>query len=321
MNMEINKKVVLITGIGGFAGSHLAELLLAEGDEVHGTVRVRSDLHRIEHIKDKLILHYVELTDYLSVEGVILKIKPDEIYHLAAQSTVRQSWDMPMENYMINTIGPIHVFEACRKLEKKPAILNCSTSEVYGEVVGAINEETSANPITHYGISKYSQDMIGRLYHRAYGIPIVTSRSFNVTGPKRSDMFADSNFAKQIAEIETGKKEPVIMHGNLDTERDFIDVRDVVRAYVMMLRSGRYGEIFCVGSGQPRSIQFMLDILLSNTIRKDIKDAIDPERMRPVDTKTMKCDNTKMRSLGWEQTIPIEQSVIDTLNYWRERIK
>ncbi len=316
-----NKKIILITGINGFAGSHLAELLLDENHEVHGTVRVRSDLHRIEHIKDKLTLHYMELTDYLSVEGVILKVKPDEIYHLAAQSTVRQSWDMPMENYMINAIGAVHVFESCRKLDKKPDILNVSTSEVYGEIKGVINEDTIQNPNTHYGISKNAQDSIGRLYHRAYDLPIVTSRSFNVTGPRRSDMFADSTFAKQVAEIEAGKKEPVVMHGNLTSERDFVDVRDIVRAYIMILRSGRFGEVFCIGSGQPRSIQFMLDVLLEKTTRKDIKDTIDPDRMRPVDTKTMKCDNTKIKSLGWSPTISIEQSVEDTLNYWRERIK
>lgn len=316
-----NKKTILISGINGFAGSYLAELLVSEGHEVHGTVRIRADLHRIEHIKDKITLHYMELTDYLSVEGVILKVKPDEIYHLAAQSVVRQSWDMPMENYMINTLGTVHMFEACRKLEKKPAVLNVSTSETYGLVEGSINENTVQNPNTHYGISKLSQDFIGRLYYNAYGLPVVTSRSFNITGPRRSDAFADSNFAKQVAEIEAGKKEPVIKHGNLDSERDFVDVRDVMRAYVMMLRSGRYGEVFCVGSGQPRSIQFMLDVLLEKTDRKDIKDEIDPDRMRPVDTKTMKCDNTKIKSLGWEPTISIEQSVEDTLNYWRERVK
>ena len=316
-----NKKRVLISGINGFAGSHLAELLVAEGHDVHGTVRIRSDLHRIEDIKDKLTLHYVELTDYLSVEGVILKVRPDEIYHLAAQSTVRQSWDMPMENYMINTLGTIHIFESCRKLENKPAVLNVSTSEVYGMVEGPTNEDTMPNPNTHYGISKLSQDLIGRLYHKAYGLPVVTSRSFNVTGPKRSAIFADSDFAKQIAEMEIGKREPVIKHGNLTSERDFVDVQDVVRAYVMMLRSGRYGEIFCVGSGQPRSIQFMLDTLLKLSTRKDIKDEIDPDRMRPVDTKTMQCDNTKIKSLGWEQTISIEKSVEDTLNYWREMVK
>ncbi len=314
-------KTILVTGINGFAASHLARKLLKEDNtEIHGTIRIRSDLHRIKDIKHKLHLHYVELTDYVSVENVISKIMPDEIYHLAAQTTVRQSWDMPMENYMINTLGTIHIMESCKKLDKKPAILNVSTSETYGEVDGSINEETQQNPNTHYGISKLTQDLIGRLYYKAYGFPVVTTRAFNVTGPMRSDMFADSSFAKQVAEIEVGKLEPVIRHGNLDSARDFIDVRDVIDAYVLALRSGRYGEVFCIGRGEPRTIKSLLDLLVANSTVKGIKTEIDPARLRPVDTRSMECDNSKMRSLGWEPKVDIEQSVKDTLEYWREYI-
>jgi GDP-4-dehydro-6-deoxy-D-mannose reductase len=312
---------VLITGINGFAASHLARFLVNQGCEVHGTVRIRSDLHRIEDIKNSLTLHTMELTDYLNVESVILKVRPDEIYHLAAQSAVRQSWDMPSENYRINADGTINVMESVRKLDYMPRILNVSTCEVYGDVKeGVIDENTMPNPNTHYGISKYTQDMIGRLYQRAYGIPVMTSRSFNVTGAGRSDAFVDSNFAKQVVEIELGLKDPVIRHGNLASVRDFTDIKDVVKAYVSIIRLGVPGEVYVIASEKLVSIQLLLDILLKNSSLKDIKDEIDPDRMRPVDTKGTLGNATKIKQLGWEHTVPFETSMIELLDYWRSRL-
>jgi len=314
-------KKILITGINGFAASHLARYLVNEGNEVHGTVRVRSDLHRIEDIKDKLKLHFMELTDYLNVEKVILEVKPEEIYHLAAQSAVRQSWDMPTENYRINVDGTIHVMEACRKLENKPPILNVSTCEVYGETKDlVINEDTKPDPNTHYGISKYGQDMVGRLYHKAYGLPVITSRSFNVTGEGRAEVFVDSSFAKQIVEIELGLKEPVIKHGNLGSFRDFTDIKDVVKAYVKILREGNVGEVYCIATEKLVQIQELLNILLKNSTAKNITDEIDPERMRPVDTKGTVGDVAKLKQLGWTAEVPFEQSMVELLNYWRSRL-
>jgi len=243
--METEKKKILVTGINGFAASHLARHLLSEGHEVHGTIRVRSDLHRIGDIRKNLILHTMELTDCLNVEKVIFDVKPDEIYHLAAQSAVRQSWDMPTENYRVNIDGTIFILEACRKLENKPRILNVSTCEVYGNTKDEIiDENTAGNPNTHYGISKYGQDMVGRLYYKAYDLPVITTRSFNVTGHGRAEVFVDSNFAKQVIEIELGLQEPVIKHGNLESVRDFTDIKDVVNGYVIALRQGTPGEVY-----------------------------------------------------------------------------
>lgn len=317
----MEKKIILITGISGFAASHLARYLVNEGHEVHGTIRIRSDLHRIEDIKSKLTLHTIELTDALNVESVILSVKPDEIYHLAAQSAVRQSWDMPTENYRINVDGTIYIMEACRKLEKKPRILNVSTCEVYGEPKeSVINEDTTPNPNTHYGISKYTQDMVGRLYHRAYGLPVVTSRSFNVTGAGRADAFVDSNFARQVVEIELGLKEPVIKHGNLASMRDFTDIKDVVRAYVTILRKGNPGEVYVIASEKLTSIQELLRTLILHSALPSIKDEIDPERMRPVDTKGTVGDCSKLKQLGWERTVPFETSMVELLEYWRSRL-
>ena len=317
---EVRANKVLITGINGFAASHLARYLLELGYEVHGTIRVRSDLHRISDIVKKIKMHQVELTDYLSVEHVILNVKPDQIYHLAAQSTVRPSWDMPSENYRINVDGTINVLESCRKLTYKPEILNVSTSESYGDTGEEITEETAQRPNTHYGVSKTAQDMIGRMYFKAYGLPVVTSRSFNITGPGRADAFVDSNFAKQVAEIEKGIVSPAIRHGNLTSKRDFTDVRDVVRAYVMIMESKRFGEIFNICTGKSHSIQEVLSTLVSLSTSKDISTEVDPERFRPIDTKDMICKGEKIRELGWTPKIRFEESMEALLNYWRNRI-
>jgi len=311
---------ILITGVNGFAASHLARELV-KNHKVHGTVRIRSDLHRINDILGKLTLHTMELTDYLNVERVILEVKPDRIYHLAAQSAVRQSWDMPSENYRINVDGAINILEACRKLDKKPRILNVSTCEIYGEPDGVIDEDTKPDPNTHYGISKYAQDMIGRMYFKAYGIPVVTTRSFNVTGEGRADVFVDSSFAKQIVEIEKGVREPVIKHGNLDSVRDFTDVKDVIRAYTLALEQGEAGQVYCITSGELTQIKDLLKLLIKNsTYKGEIKDEIDPQRLRPIDTRGTKGRSDKMYALGWIRTIPLEQSMVDLLNYWRKRL-
>ena len=314
-------KKILITGINGFAASHLARKLLQEGNEVSGTIRTRSDLYKIEDIKDKLNLYLIELTDAHAVEKVIKEVRPDEIYHLAAQSYVKLSWDAPLETYRINIDGTINILEAVRRLEIKPAILITSTSEIYGEIEGKINENTVPNPITHYGISKYAQDMIARLYHRSYGMNIVITRAFNITGSGRADVFVDSSFAKQVVEIENGKK-PIIYHGNLESERDFVSVHDVVEGYVKALRSKKWGEVFCLGSGKPIKISHILKSLITfSDMPEDIKTEVDKKRFRPVDTKTMRCDYSKAKKvLNWEPKISIRESLIELLDYWRERL-
>lgn len=314
---NLSNKRILVTGISGFAASHLARKLLKEGNEVHGTMRVRSNLSKIEDIKDKLHLHLIELTDPFIVENVINEVKPDEIYHLAAQSYVKLSWDAPIETYNINIAGTINLFEAVKKLKLDSRILVTSTSEIYGEIDGDINEDTVPNPITHYGISKYAQDMIARLYARSFGMKVVITRAFNITGPGRGEVFVDSSFAKQIADIEKGK-EPLIEHGNLESERDFISIHDVIDGYVKALRSERWGEVFCLGSGKPVKIKDLLNSLIKLSTHKGIKTRVDKKRLRPTDTKTMKCDYSKAKGvLGWQPKVPLEESLLELLNYWR----
>lgn len=306
---------ILITGVNGFAASHLARQLVKEGHEVHGTVRTRSDLSKIKDLDLKL--HLMEITDSGCVEKIIKEIQPDEIYHLAAQSYVKLSWDAPLETYRINVDGTINLLEAVRKFCPKAHILVTSTSEVYGDVEGEINEQTTPKPNTHYGISKYAQDLIAQLYHRSYGLNIVITRSFNITGPGRASVFVDSSFAQQIAKIEKGA-EPIIYHGNLESERDFVDVRDAVDGYIKALRSRKWGEVFCFGSGQPTKIRSLLNVLLVFA-RIPIATKEDPTRLRPTDTKTMKCDYTKAREiLGWKPKIDLAHSLEDLLNYWRQ---
>ena len=310
---------VLITGINGFAASHLARFLVNKGHEVHGTVRVRSDLYKLKDIESKITLHLIEMTDAISVRGLIEKIKPEQVYHLAAQSYVKSSWDTPLETYNINVLGTVNLLEAIKAVDKNIKVLVTSTSEVYGDTDGTINESTFPEPNTHYGISKYCQDMTARLYHKAFGMNVVITRSFNITGAGRADVFVDSNFAKQVVEIENGK-EPVIRHGNLESARDFTDVHDVVKGYVMVMESNRWGEVFCLGQGKQTKISEVLNLLIKLS-GKDIKTEIDPERFRPVDTKTMIGDFTKVHELGWKPEIPLEQSLTDLLNYWRDRLK
>jgi GDP-4-dehydro-6-deoxy-D-mannose reductase len=310
----------LITGINGFAGSHLARLLVKEGHEVHGTVRVRSDLHRIDDIKNLVTLHLVELEDAHSVIHIFERHDFAQVFHLAAQSYVKSSWDAPIETYHTTVDGTVNLLETIRNTNGWAKVFISSTSEVYGESGGPVDEETPCNPNTHYGISKLAQDLMGRMYAKSYGMPIVIGRSCNITGPGRASVFVDSNFARQIAEIEEGMREPVIKHGNLNSMRDFVDVRDVVRAYYKSIVFTP-GTVFCFGTGKPTSIKSMLDILLSHSTVKNIKTEVDPQRNRPTDTQCIYSYALKAKQLlDWEPTIPLEQSLFDLLEYWRERV-
>lgn len=316
---------VLITGITGFAGSHLAEHCLARGDvDVFGTIRWRSRTENIDHITDKLNLVECDLRDAVSVKQALNKIRPDYIFHLAAQSFVPTSWHAPGETLMTNIMGQVNMFEALRELGLNPRIQLACSSEEYGLVKEnevPITEDNPLRPLSPYAVSKVTQDMLGYQYHQSYGMFIVRTRGFNHTGPRRGHVFVTSNFAKQIAEIEAGRKEPVIEVGNLEARRDFTDVRDMVRAYWMSLEKGEAGEAYNVGTGKAYKISEMLDILLSySEVNVDIKP--DPERMRPSDVELLIGDASKLRrQTGWEPQITFEQTLRDLLDYWRERIR
>lgn len=316
-------KNALITGITGFVGSHMAELLLKEGVAVYGIQRWRSKTENIEHIKEKIIFEEADLLDAHSLYTVIDKIKPDYIFHLAAQSFVQSSWASPTQTLEVNIIGSAHLFEAVRKTGLQIPIQIACSSEEYGKVLPnevPIKETNPLRPLSPYAVSKLAMDYLGYQYHESYGMKIIRTRGFNHTGPRRGDVFAESSFAKQIAEIEKGKHEPIVHVGNLEAERDYTDVRDMVRAYYLAVQKCEGGEVYNICSGRAWRIRKVLDLLISMAkVKVDIKP--DPSRMRPSDVEILLGDNNKfVQKTGWKPEIPFEKTMEDLLNYWRENV-
>ena len=316
---------ILITGITGFAGSHLADYILDNHPDVqvHGLVRWRSRMENILHIEDRIFLTEGDLKDMVSMKKCLAEVQPDRIFHLAAQSFVPTSWKCPAETFAINAVGQIHLFEAVLSLGISPRIQIAGSSEEYGHVNSdevPMKETNPLRPLSPYAVSKVAQDLLGWQYFRSYGLDIVRTRGFNHTGPRRGEVFICSNFAKQIVEIERGKREPVIHVGNLEAKRDFTDVRDIVRAYWLSLEKGEQGEVYNLGTGKTYSMQEILDMLLDIS-QIDVKIEVDPDRLRPSDVPVLLSDSSKFRKLtGWEPIIPFRQSLQDLLDYWRERI-
>ena len=316
---------VLITGITGFAGSHLAEYVLENhpGVEVWGFVRWRSRMENIEGIRPRLRLVEADLNDIVSLKGALAKARPDRIFHLAAQSFVPTSWLLPAETFAVNAVGQLNLFEALRMLRMNPRIQIAGSSEEYGLVHPdevPMTEMNPLRPLSPYAVSKVAQDMLGYQYHQSYGLKVIRTRGFNHTGPRRGDVFVTSCFAKQVAEIEAGRKEPVVEVGNLEAKRDFTDVRDMVRAYWLAAEKGKPGDVYNIGSGRTYPIQDVLDTYLGLS-RVKVEVRVDPARLRPSDVPILLADSTKFRKLtGWEPGIPLEKTLHDLLDYWRERV-
>lgn len=319
-------KRVLITGITGMAGSHLADLLRAEHRDwkVFGTKRRRSPLDNVAHLQDQVELIDCDLTDSSSVFSLMKNVKPDYIFHLAGLSFVPDSWIFPEVTLQENILMQLHVFESVRHADLDPVIQIALSSEEYGKVHPdevPVREGNPFRPLSPYGVSKVGQDMLGYQYHQSYGLKVIRTRAFNHEGPRRGEVFVTSNFAKQIAEIEAGIKPPIIHVGNLNAHRDWSDVRDVVRAYVLSVQHCKPGEDYVIASGKSRSIREMLDLLLSLTKQK-IEVAVDPARLRPSDVETLLGDPTKFRNAtGWEARYTFEETMRDLLDYWRMQIQ
>jgi GDP-4-dehydro-6-deoxy-D-mannose reductase len=312
----------LITGVTGFVGSHLAEYLLSEGVDVVGTARWRSQLDNIIDIQDRLQLVECDLRDYASTKRVVAEVKPDQIYHLAAQSFVGTSWQAPGETLTTNILGQLHLQEAMRDLKMNVPMQIAGSSEEYGLVTPEetpITEDNPLRPLSPYAVSKVGQDMLAYQYHQSYGLHLIRTRAFNHTGPRRGKVFATSNFASQIVEMERGRAEPVLRVGNLEAQRDFADVRDIVRGYRLAVEKGRPGDVYNLCSGVAHAIQEVVDILLGMSA-VSVRVEQDPARMRPSDVPILLGDCTKFRELtGWATTIPFEQSLRDLLEWWRGR--
>ncbi len=322
-----------ITGITGMVGSHLADHLLEHTDwEIIGLARWRSPLDNIEHLlprinagDPRLRLVYGDLRDYLSIHEATRQARPDYVFHLAAQSYPKTSFDSPLDTLETNVQGTANVLEALRKNNLSPVVHVCASSEVFGRVPREklpIDEDCSFHPASPYAISKVGTDLIGRYYAEAYGMMVMTTRMFTHTGPRRGDVFAESTFAKQIAMIEAGLIPPVVETGNLDSLRTFADVRDAVRAYHMLVTVNPVaGAYYNIGGTYTCTIRQMLDTLLSMSTVRNIEVRVTADRLRPIDADLQVPNTAKFKAVtGWEPTIPFETTIRDLLDYWRARV-
>jgi GDPmannose 4,6-dehydratase len=325
-------KRALITGITGMVGSHLADHLLENTDwDIYGMCRWRSPLDNVEHLLDKankkerVFFLYGDLNDFGSLMHVINTVKPDYLFHLAAQSYPLTSFDSPADTYMTNIIGTGNILEAIRIIGIKPVIHVCASSEVFGRVpkeLVPIHEDVPFHPASPYAISKVGTDLVGRFYAQAYGLTAMSTRMFTHTGPRRGDVFAESSFAKQIAMIEAGLIPPVVKVGNLDSMRTWADVRDAVRAYHMLVTvKPTPGEYYNIGGAYSCTVGDMLDFLLGLSETKNIKIKVDAERLRPIDADLQIPDTSKFtKHTGWKPEIPFDKTMKDLLGYWRDRV-
>lgn len=338
---------ILITGITGFAGSHLLDYLLAEKPdaEIFGIYRRRSRMDHLAHLagslhliepgvasvtaldqafeQGKVNLLECDLLDAFNTHKVIASVKPDRIFHLAAQSHVPTSWSAPMATLSDNVFGQVNLFEAIRQSEINPLVHIACSSEEYGMVYAdevPIKETNPLRPLSPYAVSKVTQEMLAYQYYQSYNIRSVISRGFNHSGPRRGESFVDSSFAYQIALIERGLQEPVLFVGDLSSKRDFTDVRDMVRAYWLLLEKGKPGDVYNIGSGSTRPVGDSLEILLSmSKVRVDVQ--VDSTRLRPSDVRILWADASKfVEATGWQPRITYEQTLRDMLGYWRERV-
>lgn len=321
------KKKILITGITGFVGSYLADYILSlkeKGLVVHGIRRWRSPTENIKPIIDKVQLHYCELLDFKSTFDLIKKIRPDVIFHLAAQSYVMTSFNAPVNTIEINACGTVNLLESIRYAKIDPVVHICSSSEVYGQVKKnetPIKESQAFRPASPYAVSKVAEDMIAYQYFISYGIKTIRTRMFTHTGPRRGEVFVCSSFANQIARIEKGLQEAILYVGNLKSVRAFADVRDTVRAYWILVNKCSPGEVYNIGGTRSMTVKKMLSILLGMTDRR-IKIKVDSSRLRPSDVTLQIPDISKFQKLTkWKPEIPFEITLKDLLNYWRDKYK
>lgn len=311
----------LIIGAAGFVGGHLIKHLSSEcGYDVYATKLPHETIGSAE----KYSVYDLDIMDQEQISSVIDRVKPDQIYHLAAQSSVKISWDKPQLTADINIKGTINLLEAVRISGQSPAILLVGSAEEYGFVDPddvPVSENTVLRAGNIYAATKACQGMLGEIYSRAYRMNIIMVRAFNHIGPGQSDIFAVSDFCRQAVNIQLGKREPFICTGNLSAMRDFTDVRDIVRAYSMLMEKGVSGQVYNVGSGKAVSIQSMLDeIIRLSGVPIEIRR--DERRMRPSDVPVMEADISKIVSdTGWRPEIPAEQTLKDILEYWRKKDK
>ncbi len=313
---------LLVTGAGGFVGGHLVDFLHAEqpGVEIHGVVLPHGGVSW--HAASGARVVEADLNDPVAATAVVEEVRPERVLHLAGQSSVHLSWLDPGGTMRTNVLGIVHLLDAVRRQGLRPAVLVVGSAEEYGAVEPEempIREDAPLRPASPYAVSKVAQGALALLYGPAGGLRVVLTRTFHHTGPGRGEAFAESSFARQIAEIEAGLRPAVLKVGNLDAVRDFTDVRDVVRAYWMLLERGEAGVAYNVCSGTGRPVRQLLDLLLAaSSARVEVR--VDPERLRRSDVPAQVGDPSRLRAAtGWEPRIPLERTLRDLLDDWRAR--
>lgn len=317
------KSKALITGIGGFAGSYLTEYLLSKNFEIFGILAPNEGIFNLRSVESRISLEQFDIADPSSLCKFTRQVLPDYIFHLAAMASVGRSIQLERETYHINFFGSLNILEAARLLKKDlKKIVLVSSADGYGKFKpsGKLLKETQPfAPVSPYGISKVMMEHLAGYYFAQHDVPAVIARSFNHTGPRQSDNFVVPSFCRQIAEIESGQKEPVIAVGDLSAKRDLSDVRDIVRGYYLLAAKGRAGEAYHFSSGAAVNIKAVLDRLLSFSDKK-IKVKVDKKRLRKSDIPVLRGDYGKARKqLGWNPQYKLEQTLLDTLQYWRDR--
>ncbi len=311
---------VLITGAGGFVGNHLAAHLsqTVANVQLFGATLFKSETIHPAISDNRLI----DLKDYAQVRDLLADCRPDAVYHLAAQAFVPRSFEAPWETLENNILSQLNITRACLELNLRPRILIVSSAEIYGQVSAdqlPLDENCAIRPTNPYSVSKVAQDMLGLQYHLSHGLPIMRARPFNHIGPGQNGRFVAPAFAMQIANIEEGRRRAVINVGNLTAKRDFTDVRDIARAYRLIIEKGRPGEAYNVASGMAYSIRRLLDILLGLS-EIDIEVQVDPARLRPVDVPEIRGDSAKLRrDTGWQPSLTFEETLKDVLADCRRR--
>ncbi|MGM0365314.1 MAG: GDP-mannose 4,6-dehydratase [Actinomycetota bacterium] len=310
---------IIITGAGGFVGKHLTGHLQKDNHRILG-IDINTDA-----VSPEIESRKVDLTRRHEIETLIRDFKPDQVYHLAAQSSVSYSWAEPIDTFRINVFGGINLLNAVRQHSPRARILAVCTAEEYGPSKDgeAISEDFNIFPQNPYAISKAALDFFSLTYSKAYSMNVFVTRSFNHIGPGQSERFVASDFARQIASIEQGLAGPVIKVGNLEAYRDFLDVRDVVAAYSDILERGNLGRPYNVCSGKKTKIEHILDTLIGfSSKRKQIRVEADKEKFRPIDVISIYGDNSKLKKdTGWRPKYDLETSLFHTLEWWRERVK
>lgn len=326
------REKILITGTEGFVGSHMADFLLEKGTyEVYGIKRWNnSRLRNIRHLLDKIEFIDCDITDQIAVRNLLRKIKPDKIYHFAAESAVAPSWDHPTHYMNVNYNGTVNFLDAMRELGINPRFLIPGSGEEYGEIQEEelpIDENTILRPVNPYSVTKIAQDLIGFVYYKSYGLNVIRTRAFNHEGPRRDYFFGVSSYAYQIAKIEQGKQKPVIKTGYLDDKRNFTHVKDLVEAYYQAIKKCKPGELYVIGSEDLEHIHTFKEVLnmlieISDLDKNKIKIETEPKFVRPTNVPRLIGNSSKFRELtGWEPKISFRKMLEDILEYWRDFVR